>query len=98
MNINTRWQSVFCSHSCAFLVISLLSAKIFRYLHVIDWYTCAVWKQSLHSDGKKYIKYQQEEQPPITSNNRMQKRPRQLTLDITVLAIGIHKNVAGKTS
>jgi len=33
------------------------------------------WKESLNGDGKKFHKYQQNEQIPLTSNNQTQKWP-----------------------
>jgi hypothetical protein len=41
-------------------------------------------KESLNSDGQQFYLYQQNEQPPLTSNYCSQKRP--MTLEIPILA------------
>jgi len=44
-------------------------------------YKC-LWKDSY---GQQFHRYQQNEQPPVTSNNWMQKRPLHIVLGIQVL-------------
>ena len=52
-------------------------------------------KGSLNSDGQEFHQYQQTELPHHTSNNRAQKRPQHMTLEIQVLAWDRHKHVVG---
>jgi glycine cleavage system regulatory protein len=51
---------------------------------------------SLNSDGHQFNKYQQKEQLPLilTKLTEHLKRPRHMTLEIQVLALDRHKNVA----
>ena len=38
-------------------------------------------KENLNSDGQQFYHYQQNEQPPLTLNQRIQKRQRHLYID-----------------
>jgi hypothetical protein len=49
----------------------------------------------LNSDDQQFYQYQQNEQSPLTSTHRTQKRPRHMTLEIQVLICDRNKNVAG---
>ena len=50
-----------------------------------------LWKESLNNDGQQLHQYQQNEQPPLTSNNTTTYR----VLEIKVLDWDRHKNVTG---
>jgi hypothetical protein len=53
-----------------------------------------LWKESL-SDRQQFHQYQQKEQPPLTSNNWRQEKPKHMALEIQVLASDRHTIVAG---
>jgi hypothetical protein len=36
-------------------------------------YVQSLWQESLNSDGKQFLQYQQKEQPPLTLNHGTQK-------------------------
>jgi len=51
--------------------------------------------ERLNSEGKQFHQFQENENPPVTSNYWTQKRPRHIymTLEIQCLAWNRHKNV-----
>ena len=48
----------------------------------------------LNGGGQQFYKYQQNEQPPLTSNQWTQKQPRHKALEYEVLTLGEHTDVA----
>ena len=54
-------------------------------------------KEGSNSDGHQFYKYQQNEQSPLilTELTSTKKNPRQMTMEIQILAWDRHKNAAG---
>ena len=52
-------------------------------------------RQSWSSDGKQLHHYQQNEQPPHTSNHWIETRTRHLTMELQITIWNMHKNMAG---
>ena len=51
------------------------------------------WTESLNSDSQQFYQYQQNKQPPLSSNHWKQKSPWNLLLEILVLVWDRHKHV-----
>ena len=95
--ISVDTKNKLSAFSIAFIVPRQSWSSDGKKLHKLSAFSIAsiVPRQSWSSDGKTLHHYQQNEQPPHTSNHWMETRRRYLTMELQITIWNMHKNMTG---